>query len=224
MKTTFGNDPCLKEGLIKTLKSHEKAKRFVHGSYFSSGQAGGCALGCTLLPMNPTVGDINRYTNEMNLFSYSGDVAAMVSKRYTLPIWLARLEEAIFEALPRGTHDVEWARKMIEATPVGIPFKELELRVRQELYLALKKLKKTNPGFIVADDGTGYSKGESITAISQGYCWPAEFTSGEEDVEGDRTFAIWMRDTVLELLKGVKVTMPEPVCEIAVKEERLVYV
>jgi len=71
----FHNDPAVKEKYLTRLKAHAAADEFVKGTYWQNGK--GCAVGCTIHGY-----DHQAYELELGL-----------------PVWLAHLEDALFERM-----------------------------------------------------------------------------------------------------------------------------
>ena len=75
---SFHNDPAIKAKYLDRVKAHAKADRLIQGTGWKGGK--GCAVGCTLEAY-----DHSLYPIELGL-----------------PEWLARLEDRIFEGLPKA--------------------------------------------------------------------------------------------------------------------------
>lgn len=105
------NSADLKSRFLAEISKHEAADQLIKGSYGEmNGQFRGCAIGCSLHSMNIIQG-------APDLLGRTGD-----HRRYPsalgLPIWLAYLEDDIFEQLPIELAKT-WPRRFAEAVPVG---------------------------------------------------------------------------------------------------------
>ena len=90
----FHNDPAIKAKYVARLQAHRAAERLVQGTGWNG--AKGCAVGCTLENYSHA-----RYVEELGL-----------------PEWLARLEDALFEGLPKGEAEA-FAVDFLNTIPVG---------------------------------------------------------------------------------------------------------
>ena len=90
----YHNDPEVKAKYVGRLQAHRKAENLIQGQGWDSGK--GCAVGCTLEQY-----DHSRYPIELGL-----------------PEWLARLEDRIFEGLPKVKAE-QFAEDFLAAIPVG---------------------------------------------------------------------------------------------------------
>ena len=107
---TYHADPQLKAALLAELAKHEAADQFVKGTYGRmNAHFRGCAIGCSLHSLNVILGkpeqertgDHSRYMTELGW-----------------PLWLALLEDTVFEHLPED-QAARWPRRLAEAVPVG---------------------------------------------------------------------------------------------------------
>jgi hypothetical protein len=106
---TYLNSPDLKTRFLEQIAFHEDADQLIKGSYGegTGREFRGCAIGCSLHSLNiisgkkAKTGDHSRYERELGL-----------------PIWLAYLEDNIFENLPLDQAK-QWPRRFAEAIPVG---------------------------------------------------------------------------------------------------------
>src|SRR5262245_12978579 len=109
---TYLGDATLKARFLEEIGKHELADAIVQGTYgeMVDAEFRGCAIGCSLHSMNIIhgaadsewkIGDHARYESELGL-----------------PIWLAYLEDNIFEHLPIEQAKT-WPRRFAEAIPVG---------------------------------------------------------------------------------------------------------
>ncbi len=95
---SFHNDPAIKAKYIARLAEHRRLEHLAQGVGFYCGPEGtkGCAVGCTLEAY-----DHSLYPTELGL-----------------PEWLARLEDRIFEGLPKGQAE-QFAEDFLAAIPIG---------------------------------------------------------------------------------------------------------
>ena len=109
--TTYHNDPKLKTDFLTEIGKHEAADAFIKGTYGRmNGAFKGCAIGCSLASLNVIRG---RPINER-----TGDHERL-SKELGVPLWLAHLEDHLFEALPIEAAR-QGPRQLAEAIPVGV--------------------------------------------------------------------------------------------------------
>src|ERR1044071_8267683 len=92
---SFHNDPAVKTKYLKRVQKHRKADNIIQGTGWNNGK--GCAVGCTLESY-----DHERYPIELGL-----------------PVWLARLEDTIFEGLSHK-EAMKWPERFLKAIPVGV--------------------------------------------------------------------------------------------------------
>jgi hypothetical protein len=104
----FNGDHKLKAGLIKEVQMHRQADRLLHGTYGESGNGfhGGCAVGCSIESYRKLSGKkLRRDRHE-------------VYEEFGIPRLLAKLEDGIFEGLPRA-YAQEWPEKFFQAIQPG---------------------------------------------------------------------------------------------------------
>ena len=92
---SFHNDKAIKNKYVNRILVHQQADRIIQGTGWENGK--GCAVGCTLENY-----DHSRYPIELGL-----------------PEWLARLEDRIFENLPKQ-NALLWPAEFLKAIPVGV--------------------------------------------------------------------------------------------------------
>ena len=92
---SFHNDPAIKEKYLSRIRAHRLADNIIKGIGWENGK--GCAIGCILENYAH-----NRYPEELGL-----------------PVWLAKLQDKIFENLPEPDH-VYWPESSLEIIPVGV--------------------------------------------------------------------------------------------------------
>jgi hypothetical protein len=96
---SFFGEQCLKDAVVARVKEHQRLDQIVQGTYWDGTR--GCAIGCVL---------------------HSSDHMAYET-RLGLPVFLAYMDEYVFESLPLvGAR--AWPLRFIEAVPVGV---DLEL-------------------------------------------------------------------------------------------------
>ena len=107
---TYHDDPKVKASLLRRIRAHEKADRLTQGTYGSmSGYWRGCAVSCSLATPS------GRFDGEI----VTEGLHAEYPKQLGLPVWLAHLEDRIFEGLPQE-EAMQWPRRFAEAIPVGV--------------------------------------------------------------------------------------------------------
>jgi len=114
---SFHNDPAVKEKYVSRLEEHRKLEHLIQGTGWETynGSPKGCAVGCTLESYNH-----DRYETEIGL-----------------PEWLARLEDQLFEKLPKKEAE-QFAVDLLNVIPVGVDVEPVRHRLaiaRQELNL-----------------------------------------------------------------------------------------
>ena len=109
---TYHDDPKVKASLLRRIRAHEKADRLTQGTYGSMTMSGywrGCAVSCSLATPS------GRFDGEI----VTEGLHAEYPKQLGLPVWLAHLEDRIFEGLPQE-EAMQWPRRFAEAIPVGV--------------------------------------------------------------------------------------------------------
>src|ERR1700752_398285 len=103
---TFHGDPELKTKLLVRIGGHEQADAIVQGSYETwNGDVHRCAVGCSLRDLADRENPPSDWHQAME------DVLG-------IPVWLAHLEDRVFEGL--SSEDAKaWPRRFSEALPVG---------------------------------------------------------------------------------------------------------
>lgn len=109
---TYLGKPELKATFLVEIGKHEAADQIVQGHYGEmNGKFTGCAIGCSL--------------HSLNVLQGKADPMASVSQHDRVPVelgwplWLAYLEDNIFERLPDELATT-WPRRLAEAIPVGV--------------------------------------------------------------------------------------------------------
>jgi hypothetical protein len=116
----FHNDQAIKDKYLTRVRMHRAADNLVKGLGWEDGK--GCAIGCTLEAY-----DHSRYPEELGL-----------------PVWLARLEDSIFEHLENGESQA-WPESFLEAIKPGadvepVRFKLAIRRIDRLIALQMKAL------------------------------------------------------------------------------------
>lgn len=97
----FHNDPKIKKKYLTRVRKHFKADEIVKGTYWENGK--GCAVGCTIHS-----DDHNAYESEIGI-----------------PIWLAFIEDRIFERLSNKIAK-EWPLQFLKAIPIGVDLEKIK--------------------------------------------------------------------------------------------------
>jgi hypothetical protein len=122
----FHNDRAVKAKYLKRVRAHAKADRLIQGMGWENGR--GCAIGCTLENY-----DHSRYPIELGV-----------------PLELARLEDCIFERLPKADA-MKWPAAFLSAIPVGADLSMVWPRFALWMLRGLPEL--TRPDVKAAVDG-----------------------------------------------------------------------
>lgn len=93
MKAFFGNE-FIKEDYVYQIRQHQLADEIIQGRFWENGK--GCAVGCTIHDSNHS-----KYETELGV-----------------PVWLAKLEDTIFEGLPNKIAK-QWPLKFLKAIPLN---------------------------------------------------------------------------------------------------------
>ncbi len=121
---TFHNDPKIKKRLLARIAAHEKADAIAQGSYEKwNGAPVRCAVGCSvrdLMEHGPEPED--GWHEEME-------------RLLGVPVWLASLEDKVFESLPSKDAKL-WPRRFSQALPIGADLDGLADR------LAIRRLRE----------------------------------------------------------------------------------
>lgn len=107
---SFQGDKKLKTMVLAEVENHRKQDQIMQGTYGRDydGVWKGCAVGCT-------VKSINIKLNK----DYSTSDHSIYEKVLGLPEWLARLEDSLFEKLPKEEAK-KWPSAFLKAIPVGV--------------------------------------------------------------------------------------------------------
>ncbi len=108
---TYQNDPALKASFLAEIGKHEELDAFLKGTYSTTDKTAfrGCAIGCSIHSLNALQGKPQK-----GEFADHDRVAADLG----WPLWLAYLEDNVFESLPDELSKT-WPRRLAEAVPVG---------------------------------------------------------------------------------------------------------
>ena len=118
------NSPALKAAVLAEITTHEAQGAVIKGITGAYGRMNetftGCAIGCTLHSLNVLQGKTGAaLTDAINQHA-----------RYPVelgwPLWLAHLEDVVFEHLPDALATT-WPRRLAEAIPVGASVDDLVL-------------------------------------------------------------------------------------------------
>ena len=125
---TFNDDQKLKDLFLKEAKEHQRADRYLQGTYEKDTEDGwkGCAVGCAIKTLNDKLGKDYAHNNH-----------AALEQELGIPEWLWRLEDNIFEHLPKDKA-MQWPVRFIEALPVGKTKEEMD-RVKWQFQMSLLK-------------------------------------------------------------------------------------
>lgn len=110
---TYLNNPDLKTRFLAEIAKHEAADAIIKGTYGAmNGEFRGCAIGCSLHSLNLLEGKTGKDAMEDtdNHHRYEAELG--------LPMWLACLEDFLFEELPDDLAK-RWPRRLAAAIPVG---------------------------------------------------------------------------------------------------------
>ena len=116
---SYKNDPDLKKKFVKEVLWHQQQDKILQGTYGDNTDDGwkGCAVACSLRSLDKINGvtdleeeysDHKRYESELGL-----------------PEWLAKLEDTLFEGLPRAEAE-KWPVRFAKAIPVGADLESLK--------------------------------------------------------------------------------------------------
>ena len=98
-----------KTEFIKEIKWHQEQDKVLQGTYGQStnGDWRGCAVGCSIHSINRLKGK-----------DYETDDHSIYESELGIPEWLARLEDTIFEGLPKEKAK-KWPLRFAKAIKVG---------------------------------------------------------------------------------------------------------
>ncbi|CAB4212416.1 hypothetical protein UFOVP1442_1, partial [uncultured Caudovirales phage] len=103
----YGNNPAFKDAFLAEIGKHEEADALLKGTYGEFDPTfKGCAIGCSVRSLHSLQGTL---TNGVS-FNNHAKVAADLG----WPLWLAYLEDNLFERLPDELSKT-WPRRLAEA-------------------------------------------------------------------------------------------------------------
>jgi hypothetical protein len=110
------DDPQLKKDFVREIKWHKDQDMISQGTYGEGvgDNWRGCAVGCSIHSLNRMKGKKLSTSNHKVYETYLG-----------MPEWLARLEDGIFEGLPKDKA-MEWPLRFAKAVPVGVDLKAVK--------------------------------------------------------------------------------------------------
>lgn len=91
----YHGDPQIKKDILAQLEAHRLADELIKGRYWEGGK--GCAVGCTI------------HGNDHHEYE----------RRFGIPVYMACLEDAIFEDLP-NKHAKHWPERFMSAIQPGV--------------------------------------------------------------------------------------------------------
>ena len=108
---TYHADPVLKARFLAELEKHAQADAFLKGTYGQmNSHFRGCGIGCSLASLNVIAGHhIDRRTSDHERYP----------TELGWPLWLAYLEDHLFEELPDALSKT-WPIRLSTAVPVGV--------------------------------------------------------------------------------------------------------
>lgn len=102
---SFHNDETIKEKYLTRLKKHHELDQIIQGITWESDTGRGCAVSCTLEKYNHKA-----YEDELGI-----------------PEWLGRLQDRIFEGLPKNK-SADFALDFLISIPVGVNLEPVKYR------------------------------------------------------------------------------------------------
>ena len=106
---SYHNDENLKILVVSEMKKHQEQDQFIKRSYGTvNGKFKGCAIGCTIDSLNIVLGK-----------SYDTSRHDVLEEAIGIPVWLARLQDVLFENLPNRENS-QFAVDFLDAIPVGV--------------------------------------------------------------------------------------------------------
>ncbi len=110
----------LKKDFVREVGKHRKADMLVQGTYGSeNGHWKGCAVACSLRSL--AILNKEELVNEYNQH-------VQYETKLGLPEWLARLEDTIFEGLPKEDA-MKWPEQFAKAIPVGVNLEPVKWKI-----------------------------------------------------------------------------------------------
>jgi hypothetical protein len=113
---SYLNDTKLKKDFIKEVKWHEDQDKIIQGTYGKgdNGDWKGCAVGCFIHSLGRLEGEKLDTSNHK-----------LYETKLGIPEWLARLEDTIFEGLPKDLA-MKWPLRFSKAIPVGVDLEPIK--------------------------------------------------------------------------------------------------
>jgi hypothetical protein len=206
----FHNDKQVKSKYLKRVEAHRKADNIIQGQGWSEGK--GCAIGCTLENY-----DHQQYEIELGI-----------------PEWLARVEDTIFEGLPKDIA-MKWPGRFLKAVNVGVDLNKVKtpflIFVLEQNLLSMEALKFDAAAFPDVAKAVQMSKDVTVEIIrchrldldlsaarsaarsaaesaAESAAWSARsaaWSAAESAAESARSAAyVKYADKLIELIKQVK--------------------
>ena len=111
---TYLNDSALKAAFLAEIGKHEAADALIKGTYGNmNGSFKGCAIGCSLYSLNRLQGKTG------TALIAETDQHIRLERELGWPVWLAYLEDHLFEQLPDDLSHT-WPRRLSQAVPIGV--------------------------------------------------------------------------------------------------------
>lgn len=109
----YGNNPAFKAAFLAEITAHERADALLKGTYGDFDPTfKGCAIGCAVHSL------YRLQYPETDPYAIDYCAHNKVAADLGWPLWLAYLEDQLFEALPNELSQT-WPRRLTEAVPVG---------------------------------------------------------------------------------------------------------
>ena len=149
---SFFGEQALKDAVVERIKEHQRLDQIVQGIYWDG--AKGCGIGCVL------------HSDEHMAFE----------RQLGLPVFLAYMDEHIFESLPKEDAKY-WPLRFIEAVPVGV---DLELVFPRFMHWVLTdpdglvKHANAHAKVIINDVATMYARRIEGIPFDRAAAWAAE--------------------------------------------------
>jgi hypothetical protein len=115
MKLSYQNNLDLKTAFVKEVKKHRKADEILQGTYgeMQNGKWRGCSVACA----NRSLAILNG-EKLVESYGYHRNLAIKLFGSESME-WLARLQDTIFEGLPKK-EAMLWTEQFAKAIPVGV--------------------------------------------------------------------------------------------------------
>jgi hypothetical protein len=131
----YNNDATLKARVLAGLAAHRAADEIRQGIYWrdNDNERGGCAIGCVLHDLDPSLRPDDHYRFERQL---------------GVPIQIAYMIDHIFESQPSPEAAAAWSLRVMDAIPVGADLTGVWPQCRP-LYSSLRNVSR-RPDALVA--------------------------------------------------------------------------